>query len=333
MAVDYNGQNYYELLGVEFDASPLEIRKGYRKQALAFHPDRHPENPEEFVKKFTPIEEAYSCLKDPDKRKIYNEYYQENFMSPPKPEPKQQKPEPQKPKPEPKQQKPEKTLDQLNADIQKELEVIYSAKSTKSQKGISNKKLDNLIKQHQVKREKEGVKYEFDKGSAAYDIFMSGHDKAVARTMDDLSKKQGISSPDLKTNFADIATKAPPELIRKMGDVFHEFDERQKGNRNFFKDLINKIANVLNNVFGKGIKNEGVKNAVSDLKKMTSGPSHSKENTRQPAGKFTERVAKSQNKIQDILSKKPQGEQSQLDKLKQNQENQIDGVNIPGRSF
>ena len=65
-------KNYYDILGVQPDASDKEIKKAYRKLAKANHPDQHPNDPS-YEKIFAEIQEAYTVLSDPDKRKEYDE--------------------------------------------------------------------------------------------------------------------------------------------------------------------------------------------------------------------------------------------------------------------
>lgn len=64
-------KNYYEILGVEKEASESEIRKRYRKLAMQYHPDQNPGNPEA-EEKFKEVAEAYGVLTDPVKRKEYD---------------------------------------------------------------------------------------------------------------------------------------------------------------------------------------------------------------------------------------------------------------------
>jgi curved DNA-binding protein CbpA len=63
--------NYYEILGVKFDASQKEIRSAYVKQIKKFHPDLYP-NKQEALKQTQLINEAYATLKDPIKRIEYD---------------------------------------------------------------------------------------------------------------------------------------------------------------------------------------------------------------------------------------------------------------------
>jgi molecular chaperone DnaJ len=65
--------DYYDILGVNKKASLAEIKKAYRKLARKHHPDLNPGDATA-EKKFKEINEAYEILKDPDKRKKYDEY-------------------------------------------------------------------------------------------------------------------------------------------------------------------------------------------------------------------------------------------------------------------
>lgn len=64
-------KDYYKILAVPREASADEIKKSYRKLARKYHPDVSKEaNAEE---KFKELQEAYEVLKDPEKRKAYDQ--------------------------------------------------------------------------------------------------------------------------------------------------------------------------------------------------------------------------------------------------------------------
>ncbi|UCF49560.1 MAG: molecular chaperone DnaJ [Thermoplasmatales archaeon] len=65
-------QDYYEILGVNKDATKAEIKKAYRKLALKYHPDKNPDKSAE--EKFKEISEAYAVLYDDEKRRLYDQY-------------------------------------------------------------------------------------------------------------------------------------------------------------------------------------------------------------------------------------------------------------------
>lgn len=67
-------RDYYEVLGVERDASADQIKSAYRKAALKWHPDRNPENKHEAEENFRMASEAYSVLSDSQKRPIYDRF-------------------------------------------------------------------------------------------------------------------------------------------------------------------------------------------------------------------------------------------------------------------
>ncbi|KAI9843468.1 MAG: hypothetical protein M1837_006314 [Sclerophora amabilis] len=62
----------YDSLGVKPEASQDEIRKGYRKGALKYHPDKNKSKDAEA--KFKEVSQAYEILSDPAKRKEYDQY-------------------------------------------------------------------------------------------------------------------------------------------------------------------------------------------------------------------------------------------------------------------
>src|SRR5215212_5529987 len=66
-------QDYYELLGVQRTADPETIKAAYRKLAKEHHPDRH-NGCTEREAQFKAINEAYDCLKDPQKRAAYDRF-------------------------------------------------------------------------------------------------------------------------------------------------------------------------------------------------------------------------------------------------------------------
>ena len=66
-------RDYYEVLGVEKNASEGEIKKAYRKLAMKYHPDQNPGDTSAEAK-FKEIGEAYEVLSDPDKKARYDQY-------------------------------------------------------------------------------------------------------------------------------------------------------------------------------------------------------------------------------------------------------------------
>jgi len=66
-------KDYYEILGISRDASAADLKKAFRQLAMKHHPDRNQGN-KESEEKFKEINEAYTCLSDPEKKANYDRF-------------------------------------------------------------------------------------------------------------------------------------------------------------------------------------------------------------------------------------------------------------------
>jgi len=66
-------RDYYEVLGVQKNASKDEIKKAYRKLAIQYHPDKNPGD-KQAEEKFKEATEAYEVLADDQKKAAYDQF-------------------------------------------------------------------------------------------------------------------------------------------------------------------------------------------------------------------------------------------------------------------
>lgn len=71
--------DYYNILEIQRNATPDEIKKAYRKMAIKYHPDKNPGD-KESEKRFKEISEAYEVLSDTNKRQLYDRYGKEGVQ-------------------------------------------------------------------------------------------------------------------------------------------------------------------------------------------------------------------------------------------------------------
>ena len=65
---------HYKILGIEKNATGIEIKKAYKKCAIKCHPDRHQDDKELNEKNFKEVNEAYSILSDPQTKLNYDNF-------------------------------------------------------------------------------------------------------------------------------------------------------------------------------------------------------------------------------------------------------------------
>ncbi len=66
-------RDYYEVLGLDKNATDEQIKKAFRQQAKKCHPDVNPDD-KDAEKRFKEVNEAYECLSDPDKKSRYDRF-------------------------------------------------------------------------------------------------------------------------------------------------------------------------------------------------------------------------------------------------------------------
>ncbi|MHC4322092.1 MAG: DnaJ domain-containing protein, partial [Planctomycetota bacterium] len=71
-------EDYYNVLGVDRNASQDDVKRAYRKLALKYHPDKN-QGKKEAEEKFKIAAEAYEVISDPDKRRRYDQYGHEGL--------------------------------------------------------------------------------------------------------------------------------------------------------------------------------------------------------------------------------------------------------------
>ena len=72
-------RDYYEVLGIDRNATDEKIKRAFRKLAFKYHPDRNREDGAE--EKFKEINEAYEVLSDPEKRAAYDRSEEQHVCS------------------------------------------------------------------------------------------------------------------------------------------------------------------------------------------------------------------------------------------------------------
>jgi len=76
------GRDYYGALNISHSATTAEIRSGYKRAAMKWHPQKNPSAKVEAEQRFWDIAEAYDVLVDPVRRKRYDEHGENGLKFP-----------------------------------------------------------------------------------------------------------------------------------------------------------------------------------------------------------------------------------------------------------
>jgi curved DNA-binding protein CbpA len=79
------GKDYYRILGIQKNANQNQIKKGYRKMSMKWHPDKNQDNKEQAQKNMLDINRAYEVLSDPEKKVRYDKFGEEGVDKDPEP--------------------------------------------------------------------------------------------------------------------------------------------------------------------------------------------------------------------------------------------------------
>lgn len=79
------GKDFYKILGIERNATNEEVKKGYRRMALRYHPDKndHPQAEEQFKE----VVAAFEVLSNKEKRELYDQFGEEGLRCEDEPDP------------------------------------------------------------------------------------------------------------------------------------------------------------------------------------------------------------------------------------------------------
>lgn len=72
-------RDYYEVLGIDKNATEADVKRAYRRMARKYHPDLNKEHPKEAEENFKKVNEAYHVLSDADKRAQYDQMGHDAF--------------------------------------------------------------------------------------------------------------------------------------------------------------------------------------------------------------------------------------------------------------
>ena len=71
--------DYYNILGINKNATEMEIKKAYKKMAVKWHPDKNLDNKKQAEQKFKEISEAYQVLSNAEKEKYMIDMEKKDF--------------------------------------------------------------------------------------------------------------------------------------------------------------------------------------------------------------------------------------------------------------
>lgn len=231
-------KNFYQIIGVEVDATDEEIRKSYLAKIKQFHPDTYNGNREDAERITAQINEAYSTLKDSQKRQVYDQKNGFDII---------------------KKQKAERAeYDRRRAEYLKQKQ---EQKNKKRQEKLQRKAEKERQKEQKIKEKTEGFKNESQ----------ASENKAKNETVADQTKTEDkVESKKAESNFFENSETTHSDNFFENSEAHADKNTFENVKTSAESENINNNTSDVNNIPNYNSANESITSKQKQQKRPNS---------------------------------------------------------------